>query len=198
VEWVDAVNNPEDETMGTRKIPFSGVLYVEQDDYREDAPKGWFRLAPGREVRLKHGYYIKCNAAIKDEAGNVTELRCSYDPESGGGATPDGRPVKGTLHWVSAAHAVDAEVRLYDYLFTKVDPYDAPDGDFMLNFNHDSMTVLAGCKVEPMLGESKPGDRFQFLRQGYFCMDPDSTPGHPVFNRTVGLKDSWGKAEKKK
>jgi glutaminyl-tRNA synthetase len=198
VEWVEAVNNPEDESMGTRKIPFSGELYVEQDDYREDPPKGWFRLAPGREVRLKHGYYIKCNEAIKDDAGNVVELRCSYDPESGGGTTPDGRIVKGTLHWVSASHAVDAEVRLYDYLFTKADPYDAPDGDFMANFNHNSETVLTGCKVEPMLGECQPGDRFQFLRQGYFCADPDSTPGRPVFNRTVSLKDSWGKAEKKK
>jgi glutaminyl-tRNA synthetase len=197
-EWVEAVNNPEDESMGTRKIPFSGELYVEQDDYREDPPKGWFRLAPGREVRLKHGYYIKCNEAIKDAAGNVVELRCSYDPESGGGTTPDGRIVKGTLHWVSAAHAVDAEVRLYDYLFTKADPYDAPDGDFMANFNHNSETVLTGCKVEPMLGECRPGDRFQFLRQGYFCADPDSTTGRPVFNRTVSLKDSWGKAEKKK
>jgi glutaminyl-tRNA synthetase len=203
VEWVDAVNNPEDESMGTRKIPFSGELYVERDDYREDPPKGWFRLGPDREVRLKHGYYIKCREAIKDDAGTVVELRCTYDPESGGGTTPDGRAVKGTLHWVSAAHAVDAEVRLYDYLFTKPDPHDVPDdapegADFMANFNHDSLKVLTGCKVELMLRESEPGDRFQFLRQGYFCTDPDSTPELVVFNRTVGLKDSWSKLEKKK
>ncbi len=198
VEWVDAVNNPEDESMGARKVPFSGELYIEADDYREDAPKGWFRLGPGREVRLKHGYYIKCRDAVKDADGRVVELRCEYDPESGGGTTPDGRMVKGTLHWVSAAHALDAEVRLYDYLFTKADPYDAPDGDFMVNFNHNSLTVLSGCKVEPSLAEAQPGDRFQFLRQGYFCLDPDTRPGLLVFNRTVGLKDSWGKAEKKK
>jgi glutaminyl-tRNA synthetase len=198
-EWVEAVNNPEDESMGTRQIPFGRELYVEADDYREDAPKGWFRLGPGREVRLKHGYYIKCHEAVKDAAGNVVELRCTYDPESAGGQTPDGRMVKGTLHWVSASHAVDAEVRLYDYLFTKPDPNDAPDGqDFMANFNYDSETVLTGCKVEPGLAESTPGDRFQFLRQGYFCTDPDTKPGLMVFNRTVTLKDSWAKQEKKR
>ena len=198
VEWVEAVNNPEDESAGTRQIPFSGELYVEADDYREDPAKGWFRLGPGREVRLKHGYYIKCREAIKDAAGNVIELRCTYDPESGRGTTPDGRIVKGTLHWVSAAHAVDAEVRLYDYLYTKADPTDAPAGqDFTANLNPNSLTVLTGCKVEPLLAESKPGDRFQFLRTGYFCADPDSTPGRPVFNRTVGLRDTWAKVEKK-
>jgi glutaminyl-tRNA synthetase len=198
VEWVEAVNNPEDESAGTRQIPFAGELYVEADDYREDAPKGWFRLGPGREVRLKHGYYIKCREAIKDAAGNVIELRCTYDPESGRGTTPDGRMVKGTLHWVSAAHAVDAEVRLYDYLYTKADPTDAPEGqDFTANLNPNSLTVMTGCKVEPLLAESKPGDRFQFLRTGYFCADPDSTPGRPVFNRTVGLRDTWAKVEKK-
>ena len=203
VEWVDAVNNPEDESMGTRKIPFSGELYIEADDYREDAPKGWFRLGPGREVRLKHGYYIKCHDAIKDAAGNVVELRCTYDPSSGGGTTPDGRMVKGTLHWVSAAHSVDAEVRLYEHLFTKEDPNDVPEGspedaDFTANINPDSLSVVRGCKVEPSLRESQPGDRFQFLRQGYFCTDPDSTPELLVFNRTVGLRDSWGKLEKRK
>jgi len=199
VEWVTAINNPEDDSMGTRTVPFSGELYIEQDDYREDAPKGWFRLGPGREVRLKHGYYIKCHQAIKDEAGNVVELRCTYDPESGGGTTPDGRIVKGTLHWVSASHAVDAQVRLYDFLFTKEDPNDVPEGlDFTSNINPDSLTVLDGCKVEPSLRESKPGDRFQFLRQGYFCADPDSTPELMVFNRTVGLKDTWAKVEKRK
>jgi glutaminyl-tRNA synthetase len=199
VEWVDAVNNPEDESMGTRKIPFSGELYIEADDYREDVPKGWFRLGPGREVRLKHGYYIKCRDAIKDAAGNVVELRCTYDPESGGGTTPDGRIVKGTLHWVSAAHAVDAEVRLYEHLFTKEDPNDVPEGqDFTANINPDSLSVLGGCKVEPSLRESQPGDRFQFLRQGYFCLDPDTNLELLVFNRTVGLRDSWGKLEKRK
>jgi glutaminyl-tRNA synthetase len=203
VEWVEAVNNPEDASMGTRKIPFTGELYIEQDDYREDAPKGWFRLGPGREVRLKHGYYIKCHEAIKDAGGNVIELRCTYDPESGGGTTPDGRMVKGTLHWVSAAHAVDAEVRLYEHLFTKGDPNELPAGapegqDFTANINPNSLTVLRGCKAEPSLGGSRAGDRFQFLRQGYFCTDPDSTSDLLVFNRTVGLRDTWGKIEKKK
>ncbi len=198
VEWVEAVNNPEDESMGTRQIPFSRELYIEQDDYREDAPKGWFRLGPGREVRLKHGYYIKCHDAVKDADGNVVELRCTYDPESAGGQTPDGRKVRGTLHWVSAAHAVDAEVRLYDYLFTKPDPNDAPEGqDFMANFNHDSETILTGCKVEPGLSAARPGERFQFLRMGYFCLDPDTTPELLVFNRTVELKDTWSKVESK-
>jgi glutaminyl-tRNA synthetase len=198
VEWVAAVNNPEDEAAGTRQIPFSGELYIEADDYREDPPKGWFRLGQGREVRLKHGYYIKCRDAIKDAAGNVIELRCTYDPASASGATPDGRIVKGTLQWVSAAHAVDAEVRLYDYLYTKADPTDAPEGqDFTANLNPNSEVVLTGCKVEPLLADSKPGDRFQFLRTGYFCTDPDSTPGRPVFNRTVGLRDTWAKVEGK-
>lgn len=198
VEWVEAVNNPEDEAMGTRRIPFSGELYIERDDYREDTPKGWFRLGPGREVRLKHGYYIRCDEAIVDAHGEVIELRCTYDPESGGGTTPDGRMVKGTLHWVSAGHAIDAEVRLYDLLFTKADPNDVAEGeDFTANVNAQSLTVLAGCKVEPGLAEAKPGDRFQFLRQGYFCLDPDSQPGLLAFNRTVGLKDTWAKLQKK-
>ncbi len=199
VEWVTAQNNPEDESAGTRQLPFTRELYIEADDYREDPPKGWFRLGPGREVRLKHGYYIKCHEAIKDAAGNVVELRCTYDPESGGGVTPDGRIVKGTLHWVSAAHAIDAEVRLYDHLFTVPDPDDVPEGaDYKVYLNPNSEVVLTGCKVEPGLANTKPGDRFQFLRQGYFCTDLDSTPDHLVFNRTVSLKDTWAKVEGKR
>ena len=175
VEWVEAVNNPEDESAGTRQIPFSGELYVEAEDYREDAAKGWFRLGPGREVRLKHGYYIKCREAIKDAAGSVIELRCTYDPESGRGTTPDGRIVKGTLHWVSAAHAVDAEVRLYDYLYTKADPSDAPAGqDFTANLNPNSLTVLTGCKVEPHAG-------------GEQTRRPLPIPAHRLFLRRPGL-----------
>jgi glutaminyl-tRNA synthetase len=204
VEWVDADNNPEDPNSGTRKMPFSGELYIEQDDYREDAPKGWFRLGPGREVRLKHGYYITCREAIKDAAGNVVELRCTYDPESASGVTPDGRKVQGTLHWVSAAHAVDAEVRLYEQLFSKPDPEDAPAGqDYTANLNPNSLTVLTGCKAEPSLADLSPDPqyqdgihRFQFMRQGYYCLDPDSTPEKLVFNRTVTLKDTWAKVEK--
>ena len=180
-------------------IPFSDELYIEADDYREDVPKGWFRLGPGREVRLKHGYYIKCREAIKDAAGKVVELRCTYDPESGGGVTPDGRKVQGTLHWVSAAHAVDAEVRLYDYLYTKADPTDVPAGqDFTANLNPNSEMVLSGCKVEPILADAAPGSNYQFLRIGYFCVDPESRSNRPVFNRTVGLRDTWAKVEGKK
>lgn len=198
VEWVTAQNNPEDESAGTRQLPFTRELYIEADDYREDSPKGWFRLGPGREVRLKHGYYIRCHEAIKDTTGKVIELRCTYDPESGGGTTPDGRIVKGTLHWVSASHALDAEVRLYEHLFTVPDPDNVPEGaDYKIHLNPNSEIVLTGCKVEPGLAASKPGDRFQFLRQGYFCTDLDSTPDHLVFNRTVGLKDTWAKVEKK-
>ncbi len=204
IEWVDAENNPEDPSAGTRKMPFSGELYIEQDDYREDAPKGWFRLGPGREVRLKHGYYITCREAIKDAAGNVIELRCVYDPESASGVTPDGRKVQGTLHWVSATHAVDAEVRLYEQLFARPDPEDAPAGqDYTANLNLNSLTVLTGCKAEPSLADLSPDPqyqdgihRFQFMRQGYFCLDPDSTPDRLVFNRTVTLKDTWAKVEK--
>ena len=204
VEWVDAENNPEDPGAGTRKMPFSGELYIEQDDYREDAPKGWFRLGPGREVRLKHGYYITCREAIKDAAGNVIELRCVYDPESASGVTPDGRKVQGTLHWVSAAHAIEAEVRLYEQLFSTPNPEDAPAGqDYTANLNPNSLTVLTGCKAEPSLADLSPDPqykdgirRFQFMRQGYFCLDPDSTPDRLVFNRTVTLKDTWAKVEK--
>jgi len=197
VEWVEATNNPEDASMGTRSLPFSRVLYIERDDYREDAPKGWFRLAPGREVRLKHAYYITCHEAVKDASGEVVELRCTYDPESGGGATPDGRMVKGTLHWVPADHAADAEVRLYDHLFSKPDPDVVPEGEtWRANLNPGSLQVLSGCKVESGLKSAAPGARYQFLRQGYFCVDPDSAGPRLVFNRTVGLRDTWAKIEK--
>jgi glutaminyl-tRNA synthetase len=197
VEWVEATNNPEDKSKGTRTLPFSRVLYIERDDYREDAPKGWFRLGPGREVRLKHAYYITCREAVRDASGEVAELRCTFDPESRGGQTPDGRVVKGTLHWVSAAHACDAEVRLYEHLFTDPDPEEVQSGlDWRANLNPDSLQILTGCKVEPSLASIATGARLQFLRHGYFCADPDSKDGQPVFNRTVTLKDSWAKIEK--
>ena len=188
VEWFDAEINPEKPELGTRKIPFAKVIYVEQDDYSEDPPKGWFRLAPGKEVRLKYAYYITCREVVKNDAGQVVELHCTYDPASRGGWTEDGRKVRGTLHWVSAAHAIPAEVRLYDKLFTVENP---DEGDFRANLNPDSLQILPDALLEPGLKEAKPGDCFQFLRQGYFCMDPDSTPDRPVFNRTVGLKDSF-------
>jgi glutaminyl-tRNA synthetase len=198
VEYVEAVNNPEDEGMGTRVVPFSREIYVEQDDFREDAPKGWFRLAPGREVRLKHAYYIKVKEVIKDDRGAVAELRCTYDPESRSGVTPDGRKVQGTLHWVSVQHAVDAEVRIYETLFTVPNPDDVPEGqDWRSVINPNSLEVLTGCKVEPSLAAAAPGSRYQFLRQGYFCVDPDSANGALVFNRTVSLKDTWAKMEGK-
>lgn len=195
-EYVEAVNNPEDPTAGTRLVPFSRVLYVERDDFREDPPKGWFRLSPGREVRLQHAYYVTCDEVIKDASGEVVELRCTYDPETRGGRSADGRKVKGTLHWVSAAHALDAEVRLYDYLFTKRDPTEVEEGrDFKAYLNPNSLEVVRGCKVEPSLKDAAPGNRYQFLRVGYFCVDPDSTDGRLVFNRTVGLRDTWAKLE---
>jgi glutaminyl-tRNA synthetase len=197
VEQVEAVNNPEDESMGTRMLPFAREIFVERDDFREEAPKGWFRLAPGREVRLKHAYYIKCDEAIKDEAGEVVELRCSYDPESRSGVTPDGRIVKGTLHWVAADYSCPAEVRLYENLFRTPNPDDVPEGsDWRTNLNPDSEQVLSGCRVECTLADASAGARYQFLRQGYFCIDPDSGPRLLIFNRTVGLKDTWSKVEK--
>jgi glutaminyl-tRNA synthetase len=198
VEEVEAINNPEDASMGTRQLPFSRVLYVEGDDFREDPPRKWFRLAPGREVRLKHAYYITCVDVIKDsETGKVVELRCTYDPESRGGSTPDGRKVRGTLHWVSAAHALDATVRLYEHLFAKPDPMDVEEGSrFMESLNPNSLEILTGCKVEPSLADSEPGTRYQFLRTGYFCTDPDSVEGRLVFNRTATLRDTWAKIEK--
>jgi len=199
-EELEAINNPEDESAGTRMIPFSKVIYIERSDFMEDPPKKFFRLAPGREVRLKHAYFVTCTDVIKDKNGNTTELHCSYDPESRGGSSPDGRRVKGTLHWVSVEHAVDAEVRLLEHLFTKEDPMEVEEGkDFKDYMNPDSLKVLKGCKVEPSLAEAKSGDLFQFMRQGYFCVDEaDSEPGKPVFNRSVSLKDSWLKIAGKK
>ncbi|MFN7945558.1 MAG: glutamine--tRNA ligase/YqeY domain fusion protein [Blastocatellia bacterium] len=198
VEEMDAINNPEDASAGTRRVPFSKVLYIEQDDFREDPPKQFFRLAPGREVRLRYGYLITCQSVVKDAEGNIVELRCTYDPATRGGNTPDGRKVKSTIHWVSAAHAVNAEVRLYDTLFTKEDPNEVEEGqDFTANLNPNSLEALTDCKVEPGLKDAAPGTRYQFERMGYFCVDPDSAPGRPVFNRTIGLKDTWAKIEQR-
>jgi glutaminyl-tRNA synthetase len=200
VEQLDAVNNPEDESAGKRKVPFSRELYIEQDDFMEEAPKKFYRLAPGREVRLRYAYFLKCEKVIKDEkTGAITELRCTYDPETLGGSAPDGRKVKGTIHWVSAAHAVDTEVRLYEHLFTKEEPDDVEEGrDYKDNLNPNSLETLTHCKLEPSLASAKSGDRFQFERVGYFCVDPvDSTPEHPVFLRTVTLRDTWAKIQKK-
>ena len=190
VEWFDAENNPEDASAGSRKVPFSRTIYIEQDDFQENPPKKFFRLAPGTEVRLKHAYYIRCSEVIKNDAGEVVELRCTYDPESRGGGTPDGRVIKGTLQWVSVDHAVPTEVRLYDQLFTDLTP--SPESEV----NPASLEVLTGSMAEPALKDAKPGDRFQFLRMGYFCMDPDSTGDRLVFNRTATLKDTWGKMVK--
>jgi glutaminyl-tRNA synthetase len=198
VEEMEAVNNPEDESMGKRRVPFSKVLYIEQDDFREDPPKQYYRLAPGREVRLRYGYFITCKDVVKDASGNVVELRCTYDPETRGGNAPDGRKVKSTIHWVSAAHALDLEVRLYDNLFTKENPNEVEDGlDFTANLNQNSLEVLTGCKGEPGLRDAAVGARFQFERLGYFCIDSDSTPEKLVFNRTIGLRDTWTKIEKR-
>ncbi|UCC62512.1 MAG: glutamine--tRNA ligase/YqeY domain fusion protein [Anaerolineae bacterium] len=197
VEEMECTNNPEDASMGTRKVPFSRVLYVERDDFREDPPKKWFRLAPGREVRLRYAYYITCVDVVKDERGEVIELRCTYDPESRGGWAPDGRKVRGTLHWVSAAHALEAKVRLYDRLFTVESPLDDKEGrDFKSFLNPDSLQKLTSCRVEPSLRGAPAGSRYQFERQGYFCVDPDSTDGKLVFNRTVPLRDTWAKIER--
>jgi len=198
VEEIEAVNNPEDESMGTRLIPFSREIYIEQDDFQEDPPKKFFRLSPGREIRLKHAYYITCENVVKDEnTGEIIELHCTYDPESRGGWTKDARRVKGTSHWVSAAHAVQAEVRIYEHLFTKEDPSDVGEGvDFKTLINPNSLEILTDCLVEPALKKAITGDRFQFMRQGYFCVDPDSTGDKPVFNRTVSLRDTWAKIQK--
>ncbi len=198
VDELNAVNNPENPEAGSRKVPFSRVLYIEQDDFMENPPKQFFRLAPGREVRLRYAYFITCQEAVKDEQGNVVELRCTYDPATKGGDAPDGRKVKATLHWVSAEHAINAEVRLYDLLFNKPNPsVIAPDGDVMDNVNPNSLEVLPDAKVEPFLANAQPGDRFQFERQGYFCVDQDSTAEKLVFNRTVTLKDTWAKVQQK-
>jgi glutaminyl-tRNA synthetase len=198
VEEMEAVNNPEDASMGTRKVPFSRVLYIERDDFREDPPKQFYRLSPGREVRLRYGYFITCTGMVKDEkTGEVVELHCTYDPATRGGNAPDGRKVKSTIHWVSAAHAIDAEVRLYENLFTREDPSETNGGqDFIANINPRSLEVLMQCKLEPSLRDAAEGARYQFERLGYFCVDPDSVPGKPVFNRTVGLRDTWAKIEK--
>jgi glutaminyl-tRNA synthetase len=195
VEEFDAVNNPEDPAAGSRKIPFSRVLYIEREDFMEDPPKKFFRLAPGREVRLRYAYFIKCEEVVKDAAGAVVELKCTYDPATRGGDSPDGRKVKATLHWVSAAHAAEAEVRLYETLFTVRDPNDVPEGaDYKMSLNPKSLEVIAGAKVEPGLAAAAPESRWQFERLGYFCVDPkDSKPGRPVFNRTVTLKDEWSR-----
>ncbi len=195
-EWLDAVNNPEDETAGTRKVPFSRELYIERDDFMEDPPKKFFRLSPGREVRLRYAYFITCTEVVKNANGDVVELRCTYDPETRGGDAPDGRKVKSTLHWVSARHTVPSEVRLYDHMFPMDDPATPPEGGVWLdNMSGTSMEVRSGCMLEPMLAEAKAGERFQFERLGYFVADPDGEPGKPVFNRTVGLKDSYAKAK---
>jgi glutaminyl-tRNA synthetase len=195
VEEMDVVNNPEDPSAGTRKVPFSRVLYIEHDDFREDPPKKFFRLAPGREVRLRNAYLITCREVVKDPAtGEIVELRCTYDPATRGGDAPDGRKVKATLHWVSAAHAIDGEIRLYDRLFSVADPSADDDGDWKKFLNPDSLQVLTACKLEPSLATTA-ATRYQFERLGYFAVDPDAKPGAPVFNRTVTLKDSWAKIE---
>jgi glutaminyl-tRNA synthetase len=194
VEQLEAVNNPEDPAAGTRTVPFSRVLYVEQDDFRETPPPKYFRLAPGAEVRLRWAYLVRCTGVVKDADGNVVEIRCTYDETSKGGTPADGRKVKATLHWVSAAHAVDAEVRLYDRLFTAEEP---GGDDWLDHLNPQSLETLAGCKLEPGLANATPGTRVQFERMGYFCLDADATPERPVWNRTVTLKDTWAKVEQR-
>ncbi len=198
VEEVDAVNNPEDESAGKRKVSFSKVLYIEQDDFRDDPPKQYYRLSPGREVRLRYGYFITAKTVVKNDSGEVVEVHCTYDPATRGGNAPDGRKVKSTIHWVSAAHAVDAEVRVYDKLFSVEDPNQVEEGqEFTANLNPNSLEVIAQAKLEPSLANAPIEGRYQFERLGYFCVDPDSKPGRLVFNRTVALKDTWAKVEKK-
>jgi glutaminyl-tRNA synthetase len=196
-EELDAINNPEDESAGMRKVPFSRELYIELADFMENPPKKFFRLAPGREVRLRYAYFVTCSDVIKDADGNITEIHCTYDPATKGGDSPDGRKVKATLHWVSANHAIDAEVRQYDHFFTKEKPEDTDQGkDFKSNINPESLKVLKDCRVEPSLAGVKALDRFQFERLGYFCVDPDTAEGNLVFNRTVTLRDTWAKIQK--
>ena len=197
VEELEAVNNPEDESAGTRKVPFSKIIYIERNDFHEDPPKKYFRLAPDREVRLRYAYFITCTDVIKDADGHIIELHCSYDPATKGGDSPDGRKVKGTIHWVSAAHAIPAEIRLYDRLFTVPNPSGDKEGrDYKEFLNPDSLQILNDCKIEPALKDAEPGLRLQFERQGYFCVDPDSVEGKLVFNRTATLRDTWAKIAK--
>jgi glutaminyl-tRNA synthetase len=197
-EEMDAVNNPEDESAGKRKVPFSRELYIERDDFQEVPPKGYFRLSPGKEVRLRYGYFITAQSVVKNDQGEVVEVHVTYDPATHGGNAPDGRKVKSTIHWVSAAHAINAEVRLYDNLFSKENPNDVPEGqDFTANLNSNSLEVVTGAKLEPSLKSAEPGARYQFERLGYFCVDTDSKPGAPVFNRTVALKDTWARKQSK-
>ncbi len=199
VEHMEAINNPEDPSMGTRQVPFSRLLYIERDDFRENPPKKFYRLAPGREVRLRYAYFIKCVDVVKDKnTGDISELHCTYDPQTRGGSAPDGRKVKSTLHWVSAAHALKSELRLYDRLFLRDDPSGDRQVDFKTHLNQDSLEILYDCRLEPSLLHASPGSRYQFERQGYFCADSkDTTAGRPVFNRTVSLRDSWAKIEGK-
>jgi glutaminyl-tRNA synthetase len=198
VEFVEVANNPEDPSAGTRQVPFSRELYIEQDDFREIPPPKYYRLSPGKEVRLRNAYFITAQHVVKDPSGNIVEVHCTYDPASRGGNSPDGRKVKSTMHWVSAAHAISAEIRLYDKLFLKADPYDLAEGqDVLSNLNPNSLEVLTGAKLEPSLATAKLEDRFQFERVGYFCLDPDSTNEKKIFNRTLPLKDSWARIEKK-
>jgi glutaminyl-tRNA synthetase len=193
IEELEAENNPEDESAGSRVIPFSRELYIEREDFMEDPPKKFFRLGPGREVRLKHAYYVTCTDVVKNDSGQITEVRCTYDPQSRGGWTDDGRKVRGTLHWVSAAHAIEAEVRLYDHLFAAPTPDEADD--YIEHINPDSLQIIPSAKVEPTLEGATSGDRYQFLRMGYFVVDPDSAPGRLVFNRTLPLRDTWAKIQ---
>ncbi len=197
-EMLEAVNNPEDPSAGTRQVKFSRELYIERDDFMENPPKKFFRLSVGKEVRLRYAYFITCQEVVKDAAGNVVELRCTYDPATRGGDAPDGRKVKATIHWVSAADAIDGELRLYDRLFTKENPEDLAEGeDFTKNLNPKSLEVLTGCKLEPALAAKKPLERVQLERIGYFCVDPDSTAARPVLNRTTTLKDAWAKIQQR-
>jgi glutaminyl-tRNA synthetase len=198
VDELPAINNPEDPAAGTRAVPFSKVLYIEQDDFREDPPKQYYRLSPGREVRLRYGYFVTCTSVVKNDAGEAIEVHCTYDPATRGGDSPDGRKVKSTIHWVSAAHAIAAEVRLYETLFTKQDPNEVEDGqEFTANLNPHSLEIVAAARIEPSVKGAAPLTRYQFERLGYFCVDADSAPERMVFNRTVTLKDAWAKIEKK-
>jgi glutaminyl-tRNA synthetase len=198
VDELEAINNPEDESAGTRIVPFSRELYIERDDFMEDPPRKFYRLAPGREVRLRYAYFVTCTDVIKDEDGKVVELHCTYDPATRGGDAPDGRRVKATLHWVSAQHALEAEVREYERLFAAPDPMDVPEGtDFVTNLTPDSLKVST-CQIEPSVQDAAPGTRYQFERKGYYCVDPDSTSDHLVFNQTISLRDSWAKIQQQR